>query len=60
MGNDPMSNPGNYENYGYRIITVIPDTPATKAGLEPQIDFIKYNPSATNKLFNQFIKEKIG
>lgn len=47
-----MSNPGNYENFGYRIITVMTGTPATKAGLEAQLDFIKYNPSTTNKLFN--------
>jgi hypothetical protein len=40
---------------------VFPNTPAFEAGIDPQIDFIKYNPGANaNKLLSEYLKENSG
>ena len=45
MGNgESMSGNPSYDTYGYRIITIVPNSPADKAGIDAQLDFIKYNP----------------
>lgn len=48
MGNSESSSDpnSNYkpEDYGYRVVSVLDDSPALKGGIEPQLDFIKYNP----------------
>jgi hypothetical protein len=51
----------DYDNYAYRAVIVLPDSPADEAGIEPQLDFIKYNPLANgNKLFSEYLKEHSG
>ena len=31
MGNGESSTPTNYDNYAYRVVAVLPDSPAEKA-----------------------------
>lgn len=51
----------DYENYAYRAVIVLADSPADEAGIEPQLDFIKYNPLANgNKLFSEYLKDNSG
>ena len=36
MGNgESLSGTPNYETFAYRIITILPNTPAAKAGIDP-------------------------
>jgi len=34
MGNSESSQAGNYDKFAYRVITVLPGSPAEEAGLE--------------------------
>lgn len=61
MGNQESSGPINYDKYAYRVVNVMTHSPASEAGIEPQIDFIKYNPIANgNKLFSEYLAENEG
>jgi hypothetical protein len=47
--------------YGYRVVSVIPGSPADLAGIEPQLDFIKYYPQHYgNKLFYEYLQANSG
>ena len=40
----------NYRsNFGYRVIELLPNSVAEKAGLEPFLDFIVYSPAVTGE-----------
>ena len=46
------------EQYAYRVVGIIPESPAEEVGIEPQIDFIRYNPNQSGgKLFSEYLIE---
>jgi C-terminal processing protease CtpA/Prc len=47
---------------GYRVVSVQAGSPAEQAGIEPQIDFIKYNPFQEHggKLLSEYLTENEG
>ena len=56
MGNQSST---HFDNYAYRVVTLAQDSPASLAGIEPHIDFIKYNPEVNNDLlFSEFLAMK--
>jgi hypothetical protein len=61
MGNEESTMRNDYDKYAYRVLTVLPGSPAEVAGIEAQIDFIKYNPLSNGKvLFSEYIASHVG
>ena len=66
MGNE--HSPGVIGNtflpdHGYRVVEVRPNSPAGKAGLEPFLDFVLYQPTNDSNrklLFSEYLQENIG
>ena len=51
----------NYQNYAYRVLSIIPGGPAYEAGLEEYLDYILYNPQANdNTLFSEYLLKNLG
>lgn len=54
----------NYKsNFGYKIVELLPGSPAARAGLEPFLDYVVYSPSVTGErqlLFSEYLLEQIG
>ena len=49
------------EDYAYRVVGVLPDSPAEHVGIEAQLDFIRYDPTLQQgKLFSEFLAENEG
>lgn len=63
-GNGGLILSNNYKsNYGYKIVELVPGSPAARAGLEPQLDYIVYSPSVTGErqlLFSEYLVEQMG
>ncbi len=34
----------SHQNFAYRVLSLLPESPGSKAGLRPYLDFIMYNP----------------
>ncbi|CDW86888.1 golgi reassembly stacking protein [Stylonychia lemnae] len=49
------------DEYAYRVVAVLQDSPAEHIGIEPQLDFIRYNPQQHDgKLFSEYLAEHEG
>lgn len=60
MGNS-QNTQYNPEDFAYRVVAVLQDSPAQRGGIEPQLDFIKYNPQQHDgKLFSEYLAENEG
>eukprot|EP00347_Sterkiella_histriomuscorum_P010274 403376928 len=60
MGNSE-SQQYNPEDYAYRVVAVLQDSPAQHVGIEAQLDFIMYNPQQHDgKLFSEYLSENEG
>ena len=49
------------EDFAYRVINVLPGSPAEQVGIEAQLDFIRYDPDLQGgKLFSEFLSDNEG
>ena len=49
------------DDYAYRVVGVLPGSPAEQVGIEAQLDFIRYDPTLQGgKLFSEFLAANEG